>query len=160
MLSGQPLATSRNDVRGIYTERSFINRLIQVLIIGLLSATGFIHWYLPVVHPVDMPGEITGGIIAMSHDLLHLLFDLNGAGYFGLAALVAGWLPIWATCEKRRYLVVVGYAALTVLAWVLLSDPAERSVLDYLDKGIELAVIALALWMGHRISRSTDELGR
>ncbi len=88
MLSGQPLETSRTNVRGIYAERSFVHRLIQVLIISFLSATGFIHWYLPVVHPVDMPGEITGGIIAMSHDLLHLLFDLNGAGYFGLAALV------------------------------------------------------------------------
>ncbi len=159
MLSGQPLATSRNNVRGIYTARRFINRPIQVLIIGLLSATGFIHWYLPVVHPVDMPGEITGGIIAMSHDLLHLLFDLNGAGYFGLAALVAGWLPIWAKDAKCRHLVVAGYAALTLLAWIFLSDPAERSVLDYLDKGIELTIIALAIWMGHRILRSTDDLG-
>ncbi len=159
MLSGQPLETSRNNVRGICMERRFINRLIQVLIIGLLSATGFIHWYLPVVHPVDMPGEITGGIIAMSHDLLHLLFDLNGAGYFGLAALAAGWLPLWGNSMSRRYAIVAGYAALTILAWILLSDPVERGVLDYLDKGIELTIIALAIWMGHRILRSTDDLG-
>ncbi len=151
MLSEQPLAISRNNARHHNTMERFTNRLIQVIVIALLAATGFIHWYLPVVHPADMAGELTGGIIVIPHDLLHLLFDLDGVGYFGLAVLAAGWLPLWANRVKRRYLAVAGYAALTIIAWILLSDPAERGVLDYLDKGIELALITLAIWMGRRV---------
>ncbi len=150
MLSEQPLATSQNDRLRIRGRERLINRLIQVVMIVLLAVTGFIHWCLPVVHPVDMPGELTGGIIVIPHDLLHLLFDLNGAGYFVLAVLAAGWLPLWADRVKRRYLTVAGYAALTILAWIVLSDPVERGGLDYLDKGVELALIMLAIWMGRR----------
>ena len=110
MLSGQPLETSRNNTRHHNTMERVNNRLIQVVMIALLVASGFIHWYLPVVHPAEMPGELTGGIIVIPHDLLHLLFDLNGVGYFGLIALVAGWLPLWMNCPQRRYLTVAGYA--------------------------------------------------
>ncbi len=155
MLSEQPLATSQNDRLRTCGRERLINRLIQVVMIVLLAATGFIHWYLPVVHPVEMPGELTGGIIVIPHDLLHLLFDLDGVGYFGLIAMVAGWLPLWANRVKRRYITVAGYAALTILAWIVLSDPVERGVLDYLDKGIELAIILLAIWMGRRMPTIT-----
>ncbi len=156
MLSGQPLATSQNDHLPTRGRERFINRLIQVVMIVLLAVTGFIHWCLPVVHPVDMPGELTGGIILIPHDLLHLLFDLDGVGYFVLAVLAAGWLPLWGDRPWRRYLTVAGYAALTILAWIGLSDPVERGILDYLDKGIELALILLAIWMRRRAPRITS----
>ncbi len=155
MLSEQSLETSRNNARRHNAMEHFNNRLIQVVTIVLLAATGFIHWYLPVVHPTEMPGELTGGLIVIPHDLLHLLFDLNGVGYFGLLALVGGWLPLWVNCPKWRYLAVAGYAALTILTWIVLSDPLERGGLDYFDKAIELALIMLAIWMGRRVPTIT-----
>jgi hypothetical protein len=143
MLSGHFLEINQNKRRTAKTD-GYISRL---LLVGLLAATGFIHWYLPVVHRIEMPGELTGEIIVIHHSLLHLLFDLNGSGYFVLVALITGWLPLWANQPKRLYGLVAGYATVTILAWLLLSDPAERTILDYSDKIIELIIVALAVSM-------------
>jgi hypothetical protein len=120
--------------------------------VSLLAATGFIHWYLPVVHRAMMPGELTGGFIVISHQLLHILFDLNGAGYFVLVAVTMGWLSLSLPHQAWLYRVVAGYAALTILAWILLSEAAERGLLDYTDKLIEVFIVALAIWMVQRLA--------
>lgn len=127
-------------------------RLIKTTVAILLTVTGFIHWYLPIMHPAMIPGELTGGIILIPHDVLHVLFDLDGAGYLVLVALVAGWLPILSRQHKALYVVVAGYAALTIIAWILLSNPKERSGLDTIDKTIEILIVALAVWMMRRSS--------
>src|SRR5690242_6366624 len=134
MQSEQHLEINRNKRRTATTD-SYVTRL---LLVGLLAATGFIHWYLPVVHRMDMPDELTGGIIVIHHSLLHLLFDLNGGGYVVLVALITGWLPRWPNQPKRLSALVAGYTTVTILAWLLLSDPVERTILDYSDKVIEL----------------------
>src|SRR5262249_48822630 len=135
------------------TARELATHLIRIIVGGLLAITGFIHWYLPITHRAMMPGELTRGIIVIPHGLLHILFDLNGVGYFVLVALVIGWLPLSVHHEKRLYSVVVTYAALTILAWLLLSEPAERGVLDYTDKLIELILVVLAAWMAQRCNQ-------
>lgn len=147
MTSGQSLEISQNNPLPNSAMDGFTHRLFRVVIVGLLVATGFIHWYLPVVHPTEMPGELTGGIIVIPHELLHILFDLSGVGYFVLAALVAGWLPLSTHHQKRLYIVVASYAALTIVAWILLSDATEHGVLDYIDKITEFVIVALVVGM-------------
>ncbi len=120
---------------------------LRALLVALLIATGIIHWLLPLAHPVIVPGEWTGGVVRIPHSLLHLLFNLNGIGYLVLAGIVAGWLPIKPRHQPWLYAVVIGFAGLTILAWVLLSAPPERTILDYSDKLIELGIIAAALQM-------------
>jgi hypothetical protein len=153
MTSGQPLEISRNKSISNNTRERFIDRLNQVVLVSLLAATGFIHWYLPVVHPTELLEELTGGIIVMSHQLLHLLFNLNGAGYFVLVALLMGWLPLAAHHQRRLYGVVAGYAAATILVWLVLSEPAERGLLDYATKLIEGIILALTISMMQRINK-------
>ncbi len=160
MTSGQLLETNRNKRLSDSNPREGFReqRLIRVVIVTLLAATGFIHWYLPIVHPMGMPGELTGGIIVIPHELLHILFDLNGVGYFMLVALVAGRLSVSAHHQRQLYIGVAGYAALTILAWVLLSDPRERGVLDYADKLIELLIIFLEVWMAQQFNKDMATL--
>jgi hypothetical protein len=150
MISGQPLETNQNKqlTTGHVVQDSRVN-LTRSVLICLLAATAFIHWYLPIVHPIETAQA--GGLIPISHNMLHLLFTVNGVGYFVLMASVAGWLPLGRSRQRRLYSVVAVYAALTIFAWIVLSDPAERGALDYVDKLIEIAIVALAIWMVNRL---------
>jgi len=97
MILGQPLETNQNkQLSNSHAGEGFRERLIRAVIVSLLAATAFIHWFLPIVHPTEMSGELAGGIILILHNQLHLLLDLNGVGYFVLVASVAGWLPLWS----------------------------------------------------------------
>jgi hypothetical protein len=77
------------------------------------------------------------------------LFVLNGLGYLGLLAALI--LPIPRISEYRNLTrwVLVGYTALTIFLWILVGS---RNAIGYVDKIIELALIAL-LVLGARISR-------
>lgn len=72
-----------------------------------------------------------------------LLFTLNGLGYLGLLAAFLGKVP-WLS--RRRDLVhylFMGYAAVTILAWVA---AGARNLIGYATKLDEVLLIA-ALWM-------------
>jgi hypothetical protein len=77
------------------------------------------------------------------------LFVLNGLGYLGLLAALI--LPIPRISEYRNLTrwVLVGYTALTIFLWILVGS---RNAIGYVDKIIELALIAL-LVLEARISR-------
>ncbi len=68
------------------------------------------------------------------------LFVLNGLGYLGLLAALI--LPIPRISEYRNLTrwVLVGYTALTIFLWILVG---ARNAIGYVDKIIELALIAL-----------------
>lgn len=118
--------------------------LLRVLIVMLLLATAGIHWVLPAIHPLVVPGELTEGPIRIPHDLLHTLFNLNGMGYLVLAALVIGWLPLTPMYERRLYIIIIGYSGLTILAWVVLAD--SPGWIDYTDKTIEALLVILSAY--------------
>ncbi len=106
---------------------------LQIAILLLVLATAAIHLYLAFVY---MPGH-TGNIDP--------LFLLNGLGYLGLvAALYAplGFLHRWRPLVRW---VLLGYTALTVLLWFILTQfmGTERTTLGYVDKAIEIALIVL-----------------
>lgn len=83
-----------------------------------------------------------------------IIFVLNGLGYLGLAALL--YLPLPQLTGYRALIrwVFMGYAALTVILWILIG---ARNAIAYFDKLIELALIVL-LWMEHQeASQSTTQ---
>jgi hypothetical protein len=69
-------------------------------------------------------------------------FILNGLGY--LTLLAALYLPVPRLAHRRNVVrwVLIGYTALTIFLWVLLG---ARTPIGYIDKTIEVALIALLL---------------
>ena len=73
------------------------------------------------------------------------VFILNGLGY--LALLAALYLPQLASYRNLVRWILVGYAALTVLLWILVG---ARTPIGYIDKAIEVALISLLLLEARR----------
>ena len=97
-----------------------VDVVVRAVIVGLVLATGYIHFTL-------------GG----------LLFTLNAAGY--LVAAVAMIVPL-ALAVRFRWIVrvgVVGYAATAIVAWAVMGPYFSTA---YIAKGIEVAlIVALAI---------------
>jgi hypothetical protein len=76
------------------------------------------------------------------------VFILNGLGY--LTLLAALYLPIPRLVPHRRLVrwTLIGYAMLTVLAWVAIG---ERTLLGYSTTADEVALVILLLVEGRRI---------
>jgi len=90
----------------------------------LALATAAIHLYL---------GLSFGG---------NTLFVLNGLGYLGLLAALQLPLPQLARFRPITRWALMGYAALTIVLYFLM---ASLTVIGFIDKAIEVAVIALLL---------------
>ena len=97
------------------------NVVLRVGIVALTLGTAFIHLSLNFPDPG---------------------FILNGLGY--LTLLAALYLPVSRIARYRDVVrwVLIGYAALTILLWILLGD---RTAIGYTAKAIEVALIALLL---------------
>ena len=97
-----------------------VDVVVRAVIVGLVLATGYIHFTL-------------GG----------LLFTLNAAGY--LVAAVAMIIPL-ALAVRFRWIVrvgLVGYAATAIVAWAVMGPYFSTA---YIAKGIEVAlIVALAI---------------
>ena len=98
---------------------------VQIGIILLAVATALIHILLAI--PQNM-----------------IMFYLNGAGYLALTAAL--FLPQLRPYRPLVRWALIGFAAVTVIGWAAIG---ERSTLAYVDKLIELALIAL-VWMDAR----------
>jgi len=120
--------------------------ILRYIVAALLLVTGIIHWFLPAIHP-GLPGAWTTGLISIPHDWLHVLFNLNGVGYLVLMGIVLDWLPIKPQHQRWLYVTVIGFAALTIVAWFLMSEPAERGIVDYVDKAVEAGIVAVGAWI-------------
>ena len=93
---------------------------------------------------------VLGLFAAVVHLLLNIpfkgenaIFTVNGLGYLALAAafFFAPSLPGWMG-KPLRY-AFMGYATVTILGWVFLSE--SYSILGYVTKADEVLLI-LALW--------------
>jgi hypothetical protein len=73
---------------------------------------------------------------------IDVLFTLNGLGY--LALLAALYLPVPIAKDNRSLvrIVFIGYTILGILAWVILGG---SSLLGYVTKAIEVALIVLLI---------------
>ena len=99
---------------------------LQLGIIALTLATALIHFTLVFPSP---------------------LFILNGLGY--LALLAALYAPVSALAPYRSLArwALLGYTALTVILWLAIG---LRAPIGYINKAIEVALIALLLLEGQR----------
>jgi hypothetical protein len=101
-------------------------------------------------------GALQAGIalLTLATALIHLqlnfpdpMFILNGLGY--LALLAALFLPSLARYRELVRWALIGYTALTILLWLLLG---ARTPIGYMDKVIEIVLIALLLIEARRSS--------
>jgi hypothetical protein len=105
---------------------------LQVGIIILTLATAVIHFTLV-------------------HSLMDIAFILNGLGY--LALLSALYLPIPFFAGRRSLVrfALMGFAALTIIAWIAIGD--KTWWLGYVAKAIEIVLIVL-LWLENQRSKA------
>jgi len=108
-----------NSVKKMYTEemRDSLGIALRVVVVSLALATAYIH--------------LTLG---------SLLFLANAAGY---AVLAVGMIVPIGIIARNRWLVraaLLGFTTVTIVGWALIGP---RFMLAYVDKGIELALIAL-----------------
>ena len=101
---------------------------VRLGIVALASATALIHIVLAI--PLTMVG-----------------FYLNGLGSLTLVAAL--YLPLLARYRRALRWTLFGYTSLTIVLWVILGRP--YSTIGYLDKAIELGLLAL-LWIDQRRS--------
>jgi hypothetical protein len=110
------------------TTPSTTNSVLRAGIVVLTLGTAAIHLQLNFPDPV---------------------FILNGLGYLALlAALYVPLLPLARYANVVRW-VLAGYAAITILLWVLIG---ARNGLAYADKAIEVTLITLLLIEARRPS--------
>ena len=103
------------------TSRASSKTFLRVGIVLLTLATALIHLQLAFPDPA---------------------FILNGLGY--LTLLAALYLPVGRVARYRNLVrwVLVGYTALSILLWIFLG---ARTPIGYIDKVIEISLIALLL---------------
>ena len=111
---------------------------------------------------VDVAIRIGVVVLALAAAIVHLsrlfpdpVFILNALGY--LTLLAALYLPVRRLAPHRRVVrwALIGYAALTILAWVAIG---ERTPLGYSTTAGEVALVVLVLVEGRR-ARSRGEGG-
>jgi hypothetical protein len=103
------------------TTPSTTNPVLRAGIVVLTLGTAFIHLQLNFPDPV---------------------FILNGLGYLALLAALYVPLPPLARFGNVARWVLAGYAAITILLWILIG---ARTTIGYVDKAIEVALITLLL---------------
>jgi hypothetical protein len=72
-----------------------------------------------------------------------MLFILNGLGYLGLLAALQLPIPQLARFRSTARWALIAYAALTIVLFFIMAP--EYTTIGYIDKAIEVALIALLL---------------
>jgi hypothetical protein len=71
------------------------------------------------------------------------LFILNGLGYLGLLAVLQLPIPQLARFRSAARWALIAFAAVTIVLFFIMAP--EYTTLGYIDKAIEVALIALLL---------------
>jgi hypothetical protein len=112
---------------------SSVGLSLGVGIFVLTVATAGIHLYLALT-----------AIATMGFNFGVMLFILNGLGYLGLLAVLQ--LPIRQLARFRSAArwALIAFAAVTIVLFFIMA-PKPYTILGYVDKAIEVALIALLL---------------
>jgi hypothetical protein len=105
---------------------------LGVGIFVLTLATAGIHLYLALT-----------AIPYMGLNFGVMLFILNGLGYLGLLAALQLPIPQLARFRSAARWALIGFAALTIVLFFIMAP--EYTILGYVDKAIEAALISLLL---------------
>ena len=97
---------------------------------------------------------LSTAVIHFSRNFPDVAFILNCLGYLGLLAALYLPAPFFASRRGLVRTVLMGFAALTIIAWIGMGDKnlATGSV-GYVAKVIEIVLIVL-LWMENQKSKT------
>jgi hypothetical protein len=112
--------------------RTSVSLGLGVGIFLLTVATAVIHLYLALT-----------AIAYMGFNFGVMLFILNGLGYLGLLAALQLPIPQLARFRSTARWVLVAFAALTIVLFFVMAP--EYPIIGYVDKAIEVTLIALLL---------------
>src|SRR5215218_1388436 len=125
--------------------RAFVKPGLGVGILLLALATAVIHLFLA-FSAIPLFG-LNFGVV---------LFILNGLGYLGLLAALQLPIPQLARFRSAARWALVAYAALTIVLFFLMAP--SYTILGYVDKVIEVALIALLLADAYTASSEPSEV--
>jgi hypothetical protein len=111
---------------------SSVGLSLAIGIFVLTLATAGIHLYLALA-----------AIPSMGFNFGVMLFILNGLGYLGLLAVLQLPIPQLARFRSAARWVLIAFAALTIVLFFLMAP--VYMIIGYVDKAIEVALIALLL---------------
>ena len=125
--------------------RSSVGLGLRVGIFLLILATALIHLYLA-LSAIPYYG-LNFGV---------MLFILNGLGYLGLLAVLQLPIPQLARFRSAARWSLVAYAALTIVLFFRMAP--YHTFIGYVDKAIEVALIALLLSDAYTASSEPSEV--
>jgi hypothetical protein len=114
------------------SSRTSVDRRLGVGIFLLTLATAGIHLYLAFT-----------AIPIMGFNFGVMLFIFNGLGYLGLLAVLQLPIPQLARFRSAARWALIAFAAVTIVLFFIMAP--EYTTLGYIDKAIEVALIALLL---------------
>jgi hypothetical protein len=120
--------------------RTPVGLSLGVGILLLTLATAGIHLYLALTAFTYM--GLNFGVT---------LFILNGLGYLGLLAALQLPIPQLARFRSAARWALVAFAVLTIVLFFVMA-PKPYTIVGYVDKAIEVALIALLLADAHTAS--------
>ena len=123
------------------TSRTSVGRGLGVGIFLLTLATASIHLYLAFT-----------AIPIMGLNFGVMLFIFNGLGYLGLLAVLQLPVPQLARFRSAARWALIAFAAVTIVLFFVMA-PKPYTILGYVDKAIEVALIALLLADAYTASR-------
>ena len=83
---------------------------------------------------------------------LPVLFDLNFIGYIVLVGAL--YLPVLQRFQRLTRWLLIGYTAITILLWYLISG-GHSDMVAYIDKFVEVVLIAFLLIEGWQARQRT-----
>jgi hypothetical protein len=124
--------------------RTSVSLGLGVGIFLLTVATAVIHLYLGLT-----------AIAYMGFNFGVMLFILNGLGYLGLLAALQLPIPQLARFRSAARWALVAFAALTIVLFFVMAP--EYTIIGYVDKAIEVTLIALLLADAYTASSKSSE---
>jgi len=89
--------------------------------------------------------------LTLVHSLMDIAFILNGLGYLALLGALFLPIPFFAGGRSLVRFALMGFAALTIIAWIAIGD--KTWWLGYVAKVIEIVLIIL-LWLENQRSKA------
>ena len=124
---------------------------LQIAITILVAATALVHLFLGVNLTMALvlpPAQDAGMGGATIDAILAVLFLCNFGGYVVLNAAL--YLPVLRRFQRVTRALLIGYTALTFVAYFAIAGAGALNPIGLSDKTVEAALIALLLIDGRR----------
>ena len=119
---------------------------LQIAISILVVTTALVHLFLG-VSLVGQPAPAGVGVATLG-SILAILFLCNFGGYVVLTAAL--YLPMLRRFQRVTRALLIGYTALTVVAYFAIDQGHALNPIGLSDKAVEVALISLLVIDGRR----------